>query len=411
MSANIAATPEFNVDGLMSQAIERSGGLADFGGGGYREALTVLCAALEEEANLSAQGRVLMHEKIVAQLVNRLAIEDYCRRYPEILAQRIDDPVVIVGLPRTGTTLLQRALAVDPRFYSAAFWETRYPAPLPGQASHDPAQRIALARDEVDMMIKYMPQILAIHPLDAMQADEEFMLMEHSFMCAMDSYVNVPSYTAWLDRQDQTPVYDYLKKMLQFLQWQKLQRGEPAAQRWILKTPQHLHTLELLFKVFPRAKVVLTHRDPLHTIPSIASMTHTLWKMYADEPDSKEVGHQWSTRMRRAVHHAMAVRAALPADSFLDIRFEDTVTDPFGVIASIYRFAGIALTEEVRGAIQHWLTENRRDQRAAHDYTLAQFGFGEEQLKQDFAAYRERHILADAVTALGRIANNTPEEI
>src|SRR5438128_12244195 len=113
--------------------------------------------------------------------------------------------------------------------------------------------------------------------------------------------------------------------MLQFLQWQKQLRGVPAAQRWILKTPQHLHTLELLFKVFPQAKVVLTHRDPAHTIPSMASMAHTLWKMYADEPDPKTVGQQWSTRMRRAVHHTMEVRNTLPADRFLDIRFADTV--------------------------------------------------------------------------------------
>lgn len=390
------ATPELNVDRVLTQAVERSGGLTDFGGGGYREALDVLFKSLAEEANLSAQGSALLHEKVVMQLVNRLIIEDYCKRYPGILALRIDDPVVIVGLPRTGTTLLQRALAVDPRFYSAAWWETRYPAPLPGQPVADPAPRIALARDEVDMMIQYIPQILAIHPLDAMQADEEFMLMEHSFMSAMDSYVNVPSYTAWLDRQDQTPVYDYLKKMLQFLQWQKLQRGVPAAQRWILKTPQHLHTLELLLKVFPQAKVVLTHRDPAHTIPSMASMAHTLWKMYADAPDAKTVGQQWNTRMRRAVHHTMAVRNTLPADRFLDIRFEDTVTDPFGVIESVYRFAGISFPDQVRDAMRAWLAQNRRDQRAAHDYTLAQFGLGEDQLKQDFAPYRERHILSAA---------------
>jgi hypothetical protein len=396
MSTNTAAMPELNVDRVLALAIERAGGLADFGEGNYRTALDVLFKSLAEEANLSAQGSALLHEKIVMQLVNRLIIEDYCKRYPEILAQRIEDPVVIVGLPRTGTTLLQRALAVDPRFYSAAWWETRYPAPLAGQPAADPTSRIALARGEVDMMIKYIPQILAIHPLDAMQADEEFMLMEHSFMSAMDSYVNVPSYTAWLDRQDQTPVYDYLKKMLQFLQWQKLQRGVPAAQRWILKTPQHLHTLELLFKVFPQAKVVLTHRDPAHTIPSMASMAHTLWKMYADAPDAKTVGQQWNTRMRRAVHHTMAVRNTLPADRFLDIRFEDTVTDPFGVIESVYRFADISFPDQVRNAMRAWLAQNRRDQRAAHDYTLAQFGLGEDQLKQDFAPYRERHILSAA---------------
>ena len=397
MSTNIVIVPPLDAGHLQALAIERAGGLSDFGGGNYRTALQVMCKSLNEEANLSLQGRTLLHERLLAQLVNRLVIEDYCKRYPEILQQRIDDPVVIVGLPRTGTTLLQRALAVDPRFYSATWWETRYPAPLPGQPVENPEQRIAAACGEVAAMIECIPQILAIHPLDAMQPDEEFMLMEHAFMSAMDSYANVPSYTTWLAQQDRTPVYEYLKKMLQFLQWQKLQRGAPVAQRWLLKTPQHLHTLELLFKVFPQAKVVLTHRDPAQTIPSLASFAHTLWKMYTDQPDAKVVGHQWSSQMQHAVHHTMAVRATLPAENFLDIRFEDTVSKPLSVIESVYRFSGMTFPDDVRTAIQAWLAQNPRDRRAAHDYTLAQFGLGEEQLKQDFAPYRERHILSVAV--------------
>lgn len=400
MKPGAIALPALDVDRLLALATERSGGLSDFGSGNYREALGELFGSLAREANLSAQGTVLLHDKVLAQLVNRLVIEDYCRRHPAILTEAIDDPVVIVGLPRTGTTLLQRALAVDSRFNSAAWWETRYPAPLPGEALDDPSPRIGLACAEVDQMIQYIPQILAIHPLDAMQPDEEFMLMEHSFMCAMDSYANVPGYTAWLAKQDQTSVYEYLKKMLQFLQWQKRQRGVPAAQRWLLKTPQHLHTLELLFKVFPRAKVVLTHRDPTMTIPSMASMAHTLWKMYAEAPDATVVGTQWCSQMRHAVHHAMDVRASLPADRFLDIRFEDTVTDPFGVFEAVYRFAGMSFPDEVREAMRRWLAQNRRDKRAVHDYTLAQFGLSVAQLERDFAPYRARHIPSGAQATL-----------
>lgn len=379
---------------LMAAATERSGGLTDFGAGRYREALTVLFDSIATQANLSPQGHAMLHEKVLAQLVNRLVIEDYCKRHPEILAQPIDDPVVIVGLPRTGTTLLQRVLATDARFHSAAWWETRYPAPLPGEPAHESARRIALARAEVEQMIHYIPQILAIHPLDAMQPDEEFMLMEHSFLCAMDSYANVPRYTAWLAQQDHWEVYAYLKKMLQFLQWQKARRGVQDAQRWVLKTPQHLHTLEVLFKVFPRAKVVLTHRDPTATIPSMASMAHTLWKLYADEPDAREVGRQWSAQMQRAVHHAMDVRASLPAERFLDVRFEDTVADPLGVVERVYAFAGMTFPAHVRAAMQAWLAQNGREKRAPHDYTLAQFGLSVEQLQRDFARYRERHIEA-----------------
>ncbi|QEZ44539.1 sulfotransferase family protein [Cupriavidus oxalaticus] len=382
-----------NVKGLLAQACEQAGGLADFGPGNYCEALDVLSESLAREAGLSPQGAQLLQAKLQAQLVNRLVIQDYCRRHPEILQERVEDPLVIVGLPRTGTTLLQRMLATDARFCSAAWWETRYPAPLPGEHVRDASRRIALARDEVAQMIRFIPDILAIHPLDAMAADEEFMLMEHSFLCAMDSYANVPGYTGWLARQDRTEVYDYLKTMLQFLQWQKRQRGEGTAQRWVLKTPQHLHTLEVLFRVFPGAQVVLTHRDPVQTIPSMASMAHTLWRMYADAPDPAAVGRQWSEQMRRGTDHAMAMRDAMPADRFLDVRFEDTVRDPFGVAQAVYRFAGMPLTEAARAGMWAWMESNPRNQRAAHAYTPEQFGLSQAQLERDFAGYRTRHVL------------------
>ena len=218
------------------------------------------------------------------------------------------------------------------------------------------------------------------------------MLMEHSFIAAMDSYANVPDYTAWLARQDLTPVYTYLKRMLQFLQWQKARRGVMPASRWLLKTPQHLHALDALCTVFPRAQIVLTHRDPAQTIPSMASMAHTLWQMYADDPDPRVVGAQWNAGMARAIGSAMKARGTLPAERFLDVRFEDTVANPLGVAEAVYRFAGMALDERSRAAMQDWLARNGRDRRAAHDYPIARFGFTDAQLARDFAAYRARHV-------------------
>lgn len=298
-----ALNEELTVDSLLASAIARTNGLSHFGDDNYRESLQALLDALSTEAGLSSTGLQMLQERLVGQLVNRLVIEDYLVRYPHITQIEIDDPLVIVGLPRTGTTMLQRTLAVDPRFHSAAWWETRFPAPLADETLAVPAKRIAQAKAEVELMAQVIPQILAIHPLDAMLCDEEFMLMEHSFMCAMDAYVNVPSYTRWLDQQDQRPVYTQLKKMLQFLQWQKAQRGEPAGQRWLLKAPQHLHTLHLLLDVFPKAQVILTHREPAQTIPSMASMAHTLWQMYSDNPDPKAAGEQWNSRMARGAWH------------------------------------------------------------------------------------------------------------
>lgn len=385
---------DFALDALLAEARARSGGLDDFGPGDFRQGLRVLADALNNEACLSPAGRGLLREKLLGQLVNRLVMEDHLRRHPEILEQPIDDPLVIVGLPRTGTTLLQRTLAVDPQFSKALWWETRYPAPLSGETLEQPLKRIARARDEVAGMIEFLPQLLAIHPLDAEQPDEEFMLMEHSFLCAMDSYVNVPSYTAWLDAQDQTQVYRYLKRTLQFLQWQQARRGIEPGRRWLLKSPQHLHTLELLFEVFPKAQVVLTHREPARTIPSLASFIHTLWLLYSDKADAEAVGEQWNRRMARALRHAMAVRERMPPERFLDVHFEDTVAEPQAVVERIYQFAGLQLTPQTRSAMAQWLQANGREKRAVHHYSPGEFGLSEEILQRDYAEYRTRHIQA-----------------
>lgn len=390
---NAPVTPQtLHVEELLQAACERAPGLKDFGNDNYRQALEVLTQALNTEAKLSATGIAMMHERLVGQLVNRLLMEDYLQRFPEIAQIEIEDPLVIVGLPRTGTTMLQRTLAVDPRFYSAAWWETRYPAPLKGEGPQDCANRIAMAKAEVAQTIEAIPQILSIHPMSATLCDEEFMLMEHSFLCAMDAYADVPSYTAWLDQQDQRPVYTQLKKMLQFLQWQKSQRGEAQGQRWLLKAPQHLHTLEILLSVFPRAQVILTHREPAQTIPSMASMAHTLWQIYSDQPDPSSAGRQWNSRMARGIHHTMQVREQQDSRRFLDIHFSDTVAKPMEVLEAVYQFAQMPFTEKARTDAQQWLSGNGREKRAGHDYSLETFGLSEQQMQRDYALYRSRHL-------------------
>ena len=385
---------QLQVQELLQAARDRAPGLSHFGDDNYQQALEVLTQALNTEAKLSATGVVMMRERLVGQLVNRLIMENYFQRFPEIAKIEIDDPLVIVGLPRTGTTMLQRTLAVDPRFYSAAWWETRYPAPLNGDSPKDASKRIEMAKAEVAQTIEAIPQILSIHPMNATLCDEEFMLMEHSFLSAMDAYADVPSYTAWLDQQDQRPVYTQLKKMLQFLQWQKAQRGEPQGQRWLLKAPQHLHTLEILLSVFPKAQVILTHREPAQTIPSMASMAHTLWQIYSDQPDPRSAGKQWNTRMARGIHHTMQVRDQQDSTRFMDIHFADTVAKPMEVLEKVYQFSGLPFTDKARADAQQWLNSNGREKRAGHDYTLETFGLSEQQMQNDYAQYRARHLQA-----------------
>src|SRR6185436_11162743 len=215
-------------------------GLNDFGDESFREPMRVLLAALDREAGLVDFGRAAQRGRIVDLLVNRLRAEDAFRRHPEILDEEIGAPIVIVGLPRTGTTLLHRTLAQDPRLYSVRWFECRYPARIPGGGTGDADPRIPQAKAEVQAMLDGSPALAAIHPLDAMAADEEILLLEQSFLSTVpESAANVPSYGRWLDAHDQAPAYRYLRKLLQLLQWQKRQLGE-RAERWVLKTPHHL---------------------------------------------------------------------------------------------------------------------------------------------------------------------------
>ncbi|HYD62062.1 MAG TPA: sulfotransferase [Noviherbaspirillum sp.] len=380
---------DFDIDTLLVQASAQCGGLKDFGDDSFRPALQALLTALDGEAKLSPMGRQLLRQRIVEMLVNRLRVEDYCKRNPEILDEEIAQPVVIVGLPRTGTTLLQRILACDPRFYSLAWWESRYPVP-PADGNDT---RIAEAKVDVRMMIEAMPQLLSIHPLDAEQADEEVMLMEHSFYGAMEAYAHIPAYVAWREAQDKAPAYRYLKKLLQFVQWQKKQRGIQA-QRWILKTPHHLHAMDALFAVFSDVRVIQTHRDPLQTVPSLASFVHTLWRIYSEQADAGAVGRQWNHQFAHSLRSTMQFRERLQEQRFLDVQFIDTVRQPMEVVREIYAFLDVPLDASVERAMQQWLQQNGRDRRAVHGYTAEQFGLSEVQLRRDYAAYRERYIEA-----------------
>ncbi|HVT34103.1 MAG TPA: sulfotransferase, partial [Nevskiaceae bacterium] len=308
---------------LLQNASAAAGGLSDFGDDSFREGLAVLCDSLSREAGLSEMGVAILQQKITGQLANRLYVEDHFRRHPEIAREEVTAPLVIVGLPRTGTTKLQRLLSRDPRFWFMYFWESQFPVPLPGETLKEPKARIGAAREMVSMMTQVMPKLMAIHPMDADEADEEVMLMEHSFLSAFNAYAYVPSYTRWLDRQDQAPAYAYLKRMLQFLQWQKRQRGI-SGQRWVLKSPHHLLRMDALLRAFPGVQVILTHRDPVQSIPSIASFIHTLWGIYATDASAQAAGAEWSALMKRALEHTMAVRRTAPGQ-FLDVQFRDTV--------------------------------------------------------------------------------------
>ena len=378
---------EFDADAIVADA-RAAAGLTDFGDESFREPMGVLLRALDREAQLTPIGRFVQRQRTIDLLVNRLRAEAFFARHPEIADEEIRAPIVIVGLPRTGTTLLHRTIANDPRLYAARWWECRFPAPIEGA----PDDRVAHAEAEVRAMLEAVPALASMHPLQATAPDEEVLLIEHSFYSSLpESNANVASYAAWLERQDQRPAYRYLHRLLQLLQWQKRRAGV-RGERWVLKTPHHLGFADLLLDEFPGALIVQTHRDPMESIPSICSFIHALWSLAAERVDAKEVGRQWNAKMAHALAHCLTVRDRFP-DRFVDVWFRDAVQDTVGQARRIYAAAGLAMTPEAEAAMQRFLATNPREGRPPHLYSLEEFGLTQAGIERDFAAYRERFIL------------------
>ena len=291
----------------------------------------------------------------------RLRAQEWIRRHPEITAERIVAPVVVVGMMRSGTTLLQRLLAADDRLHCAYGWEVVEVAPkLDYQWSTDASDpRIAVSEQREAVSRELAPELFAIHPMYAREPEEEIVFLADAFLSHVpESGAHVPVYRSWIDTQDFAPAYGYLHRMLQFLQWQKRQAGPAGrseatrgsaqtAQRWVLKSPAHLGYLDALRAEFPDVHVVHMHRDPRDTIASGASLNATLHAMHSDRVDLHRVGEEWLERMGWTNDRAMATRAGWADESArcTDIEFGDAVADPIGQVSRVYDAIGMPFTD------------------------------------------------------------------
>jgi Sulfotransferase family len=382
---------DLDYETILADARARAG-VGEFGDAFYLPVLRRLLEGFEKESNLNAAGRAIQRERIVGLLATNLRFESYWRQYPEIAEEKIEAPIVIVGFGRTGSTLLQRLLAADPRAHAPLWWEGRFPVPFAGETIENPEERIRTARAEVEMMYATVPGLESIHPLDAMQADEEILLLEQSFYSdSPESFARLEQFGPWRESLDQTPGYAYMKRLLQFLQWQKRKRGI-VAERWILKSPQHIHNCDVVLRVFPGAKIVQTHRDPVETIPSWASLCYSLWQQNSDTADPVVCGRYWDLKMARGIEKCMRVRDAGNADRFFDVDYRDTGRDPLGVAEQICAFAGWEYTPAARAAQARWLEANRRDLRPPHEYAPETFGYTKAGLEARYREYRARFI-------------------
>ena len=369
---------------------QRKEALTDWGPGEFERPLRVL---LEDYAgaDLNAIGVHILRSGIVHSLRMRLRAQEWIRRHPEILDERIAAPVVVVGMMRSGTTLLQRLLAADPRFACAYGWEVVEVAPRLENDFTGVDPRIAISETRESKSRELAPDLFAIHPMYAREAEEEIVFLADAFLSHVpESGAHLPAYRSWLDGQDFGPAYEYLHRMLQFLQWQKRRRGL-APQRWVLKSPAHLGYLDLLRARFGDLHIVHMHRDPRTTIASGASLNATLHAMHADAVDLNRVGAQWLQRMGWTNDRAMAACDGWKDDGTVvtDIGFVDAVGDPIGQVSRVYDAIGLPLTADAEDAMRRWLRDRPREG-ARPPYGLENYGLLPEQVDERFTLYNKR---------------------
>lgn len=375
--------PAFSPDRLIGSA-QRRARLTNFGAWDFREPLERLVRAYEDEANLTPLGRLTAREQLVALLENLLYIERDRQSSPDIELRQISSPVFIVGLPRTGTTVLHNLMALDTTVRTPLTWEVMYPASAAAtpdesrQAKRRAVRRLAWAD-------RLMPDLKRIHPIGADLPQECVAITAQVFSSALFHTLHrVPSYQDWFENDSQTLAFDMHHRMLQHLQ------GSRGGDRWVLKNPAHLFSLTPLIDRYPDARLIQLHRDPLRTMSSIASLNTVLRRTFSDEVDPHEIGRDWCDRWARALLRFMDKRDTLPSDGFIDIAHEEISAEPLAAIEKIYDFLGWSLSDDARAAMNAFLAANPRNKHGEHRYSLEMYGLDRDTVISRFATYCER---------------------
>jgi hypothetical protein len=380
------ATTGLREEGLLKAAC-RKAALDDFGDPPFGEPLRRLIESLEAEARLNPMGRLATRYDLIHLLVNRLRMEEDRKRNPGIAEGETPRPIVIAGLPRTGTTLLHSLLALDPANRVPLTWETMYPSPPPETATFDTDRRIGLVDSQMRWFHRMVKGFNRIHPVGARLPIECLVITSHSFLSyQFETTHRLPSYLEWLEAQDLRPAYEVHRRFLQHLQWRC------PGERWVLKAPAHMFDFEALFSVYPDAQVVMTHRDPIAMTASNASLTATLRCAFSDEVDPVEVGPECSRRWAEAISRALRSRdrGCAPAERFLDLYYDDLVADPIGAVRKVYAHFDLPFPQGMEQRIGEFHHRNPKDQFGKHRYSLEQFGMTVEGETKRYAAYRER---------------------
>lgn len=380
------AVVPIDADDLTERAAQVTG-LDDFGGDTWREPLAVLCHAIREEARLHTVGALVTRAELLRVLENRLRIvaaEPTARGAPEVVA-----PIVITGSARSGTSILHELLALDPAHRVPAAWEVLWsvPAPTDGEGGPDDP-RVVRADREVRFWEDLAPVYRAMHENGGALPHECIFLTAHEL--ASDHFsgnLDVPSYAAWMATHDLRPAYQWHRRQLRFL---GARRGP---HQWVLKAPSHLSALPALFTVYPDARVVITHRDPLRTVPSTVSLMATLRWMRSDEVNVTGLAHvmargmaaQWETVDR------WRAEGAVPAGRVVDVAYADLVRDPVATLRRLYAALDRDWPAGLEDAVRSYVAAKPRGAHGGHHYRLTDFGLDPDDLRERFAGYVDRY--------------------
>ncbi|MGC9194672.1 MAG: sulfotransferase family protein [Syntrophobacteraceae bacterium] len=368
---------------LLRRAFELTG-LDDMGEQPWDEPLSVLLQSIETDARLNLIGRICFRSDILRMLCNRLYLQQARKAHPQIAEQIISGPVFITGLPRTGSTLLHALLAQDPQSRAPQVWEVMHPTPPPERASYKQDPRVYKTARELKWLDIIIPGFKKAHMIDARLPQECIAITGHSFISYLfESMYFVHSYRAWHEKEDKGPAYEYHKQFLQHLQWRA------PGTHWALKAPSHLFALKTLLQVYPDARIVLTHRDPLSVLPSCASFTELLRGAFTNTIDKKQLGAEiaqhWQKGSRIAVDFCKSQGDG--PGHVLNIFYNDLVKNPLAVVRSIYRHFDMKLTAEAEAAMRVFLARNPQNNHGVHRYTLCEYGFDPETERRRFAPY------------------------
>ncbi len=371
---------------LMRAAIERAGS-SDFGGQAFEPALHRLTTALAEQANLNEAGRGQVNAKLLGRLVNRLRLRQQATAHPEIAGLPIERPVFIVGLHRTGSTFAHALLSQHPELSGPVAWELMFPVTPPG---HTEAELIEQSQAAFDGLFADYPAFRSIHDMYASMPDECRWLMGNEFQDITESTIEyrIPDYTRWLMAADLTDAYRGHRRQLQHILWRRPRTGS-----LLLKNPGHLWHLPEISKVYPDARLIVLHREPVSAIASACSLSLSSRLMTSDRVDRSEIGRERVELTVGALRALLDFRdRPLGGSQILDLRYADLLADPTGAAATVFEFLELPVTPSVRAAVRDHVRANPQHQHGRHAYAPEEFGVRADAITDEFVPYRERFL-------------------